>query len=276
MISDEALRRYCNGRFGDDDVTSATGLSVRAWRELRKIGAIRTEMEERRGRGYVRSCDSTALKRSAVISTISQTGLSLAVSGHIAYSLPCHVLLYEICDPSRILFDRSAGLDPRTGLPPRVKNPKADWFSPDKPAEPDPENDWLLKIYERRFIGVTYSAKGEPTMFGDLRNDGASFVAWWPYPKRVPRLGPVIRAFASTPQILATVAAWENPIPWSKELDRLGYKYEKHDEDDDPLCLAAQACARNPLFTTTINVTLAIRTALRRVLGMEPTIPRDV
>ena len=43
-----------------------------------------------------------------------------------------------------------------------------------------------------------------------------------------------------------------------------------HDGDDDPLSDAAEAAARSPLFTTTINVTLAVRKALRRYLGIEP------
>jgi hypothetical protein len=42
MKFDDALRRYRKGVFTDRDVTGCTGLSVRAWRELIKNGAVRT------------------------------------------------------------------------------------------------------------------------------------------------------------------------------------------------------------------------------------------
>ncbi|HEV2624875.1 MAG TPA: hypothetical protein VGV62_07115, partial [Xanthobacteraceae bacterium] len=107
---DEALRRYREERFTDRDVTSCTGLSVRAWRELIKLKAVRTE--EGRGPGRVRICDRTNLKRSAVISALHQAGFSLAVAGPIALFLPYHTLLYEVCDPITILLRHSTEIDP--------------------------------------------------------------------------------------------------------------------------------------------------------------------
>lgn len=65
MSLDEALRRYGNGRFTDDDVVRCSGQSVRAWRELIKLKAVRT-VTESLGRGHVRVCDATVLKRAAV------------------------------------------------------------------------------------------------------------------------------------------------------------------------------------------------------------------
>jgi hypothetical protein len=269
MSLDEALRRYRYGRFTDQDVVHCTGLSIRGWRELIKKRAVAT-VTESVGRGHVRLCDRTVLKRAAAIGALNRAGLSLAVSGHIAYSLPFHTLLYGICDPWTILFQRSADLELKTGLPRPVKRPKADGF-----AEADPKSDWLLKIYERRFVGVIYSAKQPPTIFGDLREGGASFVAWWPFRQRASRLGRVMEAFLQgpPPANLTFVAEWENPTKWPKELKSLGYRFEKHNDHHDPLCIAAEASTRSPLFTTTINVTLAIRRALRRYLGIEPTAP---
>jgi hypothetical protein len=60
------------------------------------------------------------------------------------------------------------------------------------------------------------------------------------------------------------------PSAMVQRVKSLGYRYERHDEDRDPLCLIADASIRNPLFTTTVNVTLAIREALRRYLGITP------
>jgi hypothetical protein len=88
---------------------------VRAWRELIKLKAVRTE--EGRGPGRVRICDRTNLKRSAVISALHQAGFSLAVAGPIALFLPYHTLLYEVCDPITILVRHSTEIDPKTGAP---------------------------------------------------------------------------------------------------------------------------------------------------------------
>ena len=64
-----------------------------------------------------------------------------------------------------------------------------DWFDPDKPAKADPESDWLLEIYEGRFVGGIYQSDEPPMFFGDLRDEGANFVAWLPLRRRVPGWG---------------------------------------------------------------------------------------
>jgi hypothetical protein len=271
---DDALSRYYEDRFTDEDVTRCTGLSIRAFRELSKVGAVRT-ITERKGPGRVRRCDSTTLKRAAAIGALNQAGLSLFVSGQIAYFLPFHTILYEICDPCRILLESSVGVDPLTGLPPRVERPRVSWFDPDTPAVFDPNADWLVEIYEARFVGVKYSVKGAPTIFGDLREAGTSFVAWFPNDARAQFSGGIIAELAQErlptgARLIDAVVAWEDPRPWTNELRLLGYKFEQHDTDRDPLHQAAEATARSPVFKTTINVSLAIRKALRRYLGIEP------
>jgi hypothetical protein len=275
MNCDAALRRYRQNRFTDNDVTHCTGLSVRGWRELIQARAVRT-VTENRGRGRVRQCDATTLKRVAAVGALSQAGFSLAVSGQIACCFPLRTVLYEICDPAAILLQRAAELDPQTGLPPRLPKPRADWFDPERPAKAEPESDWWVQIFEGRFVGAVHDAKEPPTIFGDLRQDGANFVAWVPVRRRGQRLGRVIDEFVQVlpPTFLDFVADWENPTQWAKELKPLGFTYENHNTDDDPLCRAAEASTGSPLFTTTINITLAIRQALRRYLGIEPVAPR--
>jgi hypothetical protein len=277
MNFDDALRRYRNGVFTDHDVTRCTGLSVRAWRELIKIGAVRTVTEDR-GPGRVRLCDANTFKRAALIAALNRARFSLAVSGRIAYFLPLDMLLYAIWDPCTILLQGWADVDPDTGLPPRVEQPKADWFDPDKPAKADPKKDWLIEIYEGRFVGIIRGAKreDEPSIYGDLRNEGTRFVSWYPFHRLIKVSGATKEiAQAVLPyKIGDLVAKWEYPINWADRLnpDFLDYKYEDHGRDGDPLSVAAEATARNPLFKTTVNVTLAIRKALRRYLDIEPAV----
>jgi hypothetical protein len=282
MDFDDCLRRYRQGRFTDEDVTRCTGLSVRGWRELIKFKAVRTEEEEYgRGPGRVRTCDAHTLKRAAVISALHQCGLSLAVAGQIAFFLPYHTLLYEVCDPITILLQHSTEIDPKTGPRARVERPMVDWFDPLKPAKVEAELDWLIEIFDGRFVGARYNTgKDAVTIFGDLRERATRFVAWLPFPRRDQFSGGAIERIAQEVRgdgLIRFIADWENPSRWPKklikELHRFGYQFEHHEGKTDPLCMAAEAAVRSPVFKTTINPTLAIRKALRRYLGIEPALP---
>jgi hypothetical protein len=273
MDYDKLLSGYRQDRFTDGDVTRCTGLSVRAWRELIKLKAVRTEQERYgRGPGRVRTCDAHTLKRAAVIFALHQSGLSLAVAGQIAYVMPFHTLLYVVCDPLTILFQYSAELDPNTGLPSRLQRPMADWFDPFKPAMAEPDTDWLIEIFDGRFVGVRYDARQGPvTIFGDLREHG--FIAWLPFLRRDQFAGGAIEGLAQ--EVLGAgsvkfVADHEDPSKWLKHLHGLGYHFENHDGKADALWVAAESAVRSPIFRTTVNVTLAIRKALRRYLGIGP------
>jgi hypothetical protein len=272
MSLNDALRRFREDQFNDRDVTRCTELSVRGWRELIKRRLIRTS--EARGPGRVRQCDAATFKRTAVIAALNRTGLSLAVSGRIAYFYPYHTLLFTVCDPNTILLQRWARTDPATGLPPAVKRPRVDWFDPAKPAKADPRTDWQIEICEGRFVRGIYPSKdGPPVFFGDLRNEGSSFVAWFPFLQRDRFTGNAMQEIARGQlphKFIDWVAEWEDPLKWRKELGELDYQFERHDAADDPLCEAAVAAAESPVIKTTINVTLTIKKALRRYLGIEP------
>lgn len=275
MAYDDILIRYRQDRFTDADVTRCTGLSVRAWRELIKVKAVRTKEEiYGRGRGRVRTCDAHTLKRAAVISALHRAGLSLEVAGQIAYVIPCHTLLYVVCDPLTVLFEHSAAPDPMTGPPPPLRTPLTDWFDPLKPALAEPDSDWLVEIFDGRFVGVRYDARKEPvTIFGDLREQATQFVAWLPFLRRDQFAGGAVERLAHEargPGFIKFIAEYGVPSKWLKALRRMGYHFENHDEQSDPLCAAAGSAVRSPIVKTTINISLAIRKALRRYLDIEP------
>ena len=271
-MMDEALRRYRQGAFTDDDVTRCTGLSVRAWRELIKIGAVRT-ITERRGPGRVRLCNAMTLKRAAVIAALNRAGLSLAMAGRIAFFMPRAELLYHVWDPSWMLLQTGAEVNPETGLPPYPKKPKFDWFDPDRPARIDPKLDWLIEIYELRFIGLVFSTEHPPLVYGELRNEGTNFISWYPFHELCHLSGPaekIAETFAPY-KIGDFLPKWLDPYSWSDRLDPgfLDYRHEDH-TDDDPVGIAAEATVGSSVFKISVNVSLAIRKALRRYLGIEP------
>jgi len=259
---EQALARYQRNEFTDADVTACAGLSARSIRQLIKVGAVRT-LSEVRGAGHIRRFDATTFKRLAVTSALNRAGLSLTLAGQLAYLLPGDARLYRIYDPITVLFDTTGIVDLSCERPPRLETPWFDWFDPDKSAAADPENDQLLEICDGRFVALAFKRQSEPLFYGDLSNAGTEFVSW--------------RAFQShTSAIFSTDAdvapKWEDPRSPANRIDPkfLNYRYEPHDGETDPLMLEARAAARRPIFKTSINITLAIRIALRRYLGLEP------
>jgi len=149
---------------------------------------------------------------------------------------------------------------------------RTNWFDPNRPAQAEPESDWSVGIYDGRFVGITYVFKQTPVIFGDLRDDGGRFVGWVPSHRKNQFVGCAIEKLArefGREKLAEAVAAWEDPTRWPHELRALGYAYEQHGEDD-PLRTTAAATVKSPLFTTNINISLAIRKASRRYLGIEP------
>ena len=152
-----------------------------------------------------------------------------------------------------------------------------------KPAKTDADVDRLIKILDGRFVGVRYdTGKDAVTIFGDLREQATRFVAWLPFPRRA-----INSPGAPSNELpkswrgdgLIKFAEREDPAKWTKksikELHRFGYRFEHHEGTADPLCIAAEAAVRSPVFKTTTNPTLAIRKALRRYLGIEPVLTKS-
>jgi hypothetical protein len=259
---EQALARYQRNEFTDADVTACTGLSARSVRQLIKVGAVRT-LSEVRGAGHIRRFDATTFKRLAVASAIHDAGLSLTLAGQLAYLLPGDTRLYAHYDPINVLFDTRLSFDSRGELPPRLETPRFDWFDADKPAAADPENDRLLEICDGRFVALAFKQRSEPLFYGDLREAGTQFVSWWPFQSHT-------SAMFSTDADVAP--KWEDPRSQANRIDPkfLNYRYERHDGETDPLLLLARATAQRPVFKTSINITLALRLALRRYLEIEP------
>jgi hypothetical protein len=272
MSDNDPLLRYSTGVFTDHDLCQCTGLKERSVRHLITVGAVGTILA-RPGPRQVRRYGATTFKRSAAIAALNQAGFSLDVAGRMSALLPMQPIIYGIHDPLTVLLDILKPIDPATGLPPRLETPLADWFDPDKPATADPKNDLLVEIYEGRFVGLVHSVLGEAIIYGELRDDGTRYVAWYPFRAQhhlVPRAAKELRRIVQPIAIRDYIAKWNSwELPDPIDPDFLKYEYEKHDEDDDPLCAEAEATACSPLFKTSVNLTLVIRKALRRYLGID-------
>ena len=159
-----------------------------------------------------------------------------------------------------------------TGLPRRVQQPKTDWFDPDRPAQPEPEDDWLIEIFEARFVTVSFGLDDGLSVYGDLRDEGTTFVCWFPAHRLYGTATDEAASTGTSPVAYKSLAKWESPMDWADQLAArfLDYKFEDHSADDDPLATAAGVTLRSPIFKTSVNASLAVRKAVRRYLGIEP------
>lgn len=271
MVLQDAVQRFRADRFTDGDIVRCTGLTVRTWRELIKFKAVRT-IDERRGpgRGRIRLCDAVVFKRATVCAALHSAGLSTRVAGQIAYFIPHHTFLYTVCDPLTVLFENTISIDPATGLPPRRIPPLRNWFEPDYPAEPE-DADWLIEVFDARFVACVYGSRQSPmpVMFGDLRNDRTVFVAWHPLPERAQVIQRLVDDYPEWRHLIDFVTGWENPENFSPELKELGYRREMLPAKAR-LRLVAKNVAHGFISKSSINISLALRKALRRYLELEP------
>ncbi len=258
MTLDESLIYYRQGQFTAEDVTRATGLSERSQRELLKIGVLQAAPQ---AKTKARLLYSRMVKRAAVVTPLNKCGLSLKVAGKIAYAdILLESLLFDIIDPIQAIFEPTGEWDPVTKLPPKRKRPdKHGWFDPTKPASAE-KNDHFIEIIDGRY--ASSGAKGDrPRIFGELTPDGTDFIVWYGsvWDKLVepgeqketdlpnefhPRfaLGPQLRKFESTKPTETDVARAE--LAW-----------------------------RNPVSRVSVNVSLTLRVALRRLLYIDPAQP---
>jgi hypothetical protein len=270
MGPDDALRRYKTEKFTDADVTYSAVLSVRAWRELIKLGAVST-IKTGRGRGRIRTCDAATLKRAVILRALNHAGLSLKVAAQVLTFMPIDNRYFDEIDPLLVQFVASGGIDPLTKFYQPLAEPRADWFDPTKAARAEPDNDWLIEIADGRFVAVRHGVAGEPAIFGDLRNDGSDFVHWF-----------TLDAYWETrdpgePGEAEMGAPWHQRIAdWTKQVSAEGktdalkdHRFEDHSGDSDPLARAARNSFCNPVSKISVNLSLAVKKALRRYLKID-------
>lgn len=274
MSFKERILSYAAGAFSDEDVTHATGLSVRAWRELIKLGAVKT-ITEGRGPGKVRLYDEGTLKRAAIIAALNDAGFSLAMSAKLAFFIPIDELFFTVFDPLVSLFKTWQPRDPDTGLWPSVDQVKYHGY--DKGKQPQATKfDQTIAIYDGRFVGLVSGPK-HMFVYGELKEKGTRFVSWYPFHAdfTITAATDEIKEKLLPYEVGTPVPKWESPSPTSNRLDPdfLNYEFEEHDEESDPLRQLAEFTARNPVFVSRINVTLAMVRAIRRYLHLDDADP---
>ncbi|TAN56092.1 MAG: hypothetical protein EPN26_04320 [Rhodospirillales bacterium] len=176
-----------------------------------------------------RLLDSRMVKRAAVVAQFNRCGLSLSVAGQVVYAAP-------------MLEDFAADLDdPIDAF--RKADPHGLYSPSNRPCKS--EIDYTIEIVNARY--VVDSSCDVIGVYGELTADGTEFL-WWK--NSVPYYG-------DTP-------AWEHNRSMSPEL--LNFTLKEVNENDEE---EAQFYYRNSQTRISINVSLTLRIALRRLLYID-------
>lgn len=264
MDYEQRLDWYRQGRFTAEDVTRATGLSERSQRELLKLGVIDAIPQAKTKQRVI---NAHMLKRAALVAPLNRAGLSLGVAGRIVYAaMMLEDLIFDIVDPWDVYYDAATPFDPETGHcePRALPHSRDTWFDPaHRPTAED--DDFRICIVDSKYVllGV-----GKPdAAYGELTPDLTEFI-WWEN-----SMHDHIRALGKDGVLHLSVKGIgdHSPVPFGtfdvtenpKTLTfRTKAATEKDGED------AGQAF-ENPTSLLTINASLALRIALRRLLHID-------
>lgn len=248
---DEALRWYWQNRFSADDVTRATGLTERAQRELLKAGVIQAIPQ---ARTKARLLDSKMVKRIAVIAPLNSCGLSLVVSGQIVFAAPMFedMLFKFLYDPIVALLEGER--DPVTFMPLERRKDCRD-FDPAVPAAADPEHDWTIDILNNRYVAV--GSGPVSVVFGEISSDKTHFSLW---KKAVDGL---IQNYG-TPEEKFT-PRYEYDKSMSSDILNFHIKDTTEEEEEK-----AKLASVNSVTKISVNVSLSLKIAMRRLLYIDP------
>lgn len=241
----EILRWYWEGRFTAEDVTRATGLTERAQRELLKVGVIQPIPQ---AKTKARLLNARMLKRVAIIAPLNACGFSLAVAGQIVYAAPfVDDHLFELIDPIGD-FEGANPYDPATKFPLEMRD-----FAPEKPPVAELEWDWSIEVLNGRYVAV--QAKDGPDVFGELSPDKTAFYWWSHCTTGVSGISP------DTDKVHS-----KHEYDRSMSDEMMTFSFIDVSSDNEK---RAQFAAKNPVTKISVNVSLALKKALRKLIHID-------
>lgn len=247
-----ALQWYREDRFTAEDVTRATGLSERAQRELLKLGILSAVTQA--NPKAQRLLDATMVKRAAVIGPLNRAGLSLGVAGKIVLAatmledLIYHTVDPLSADPSSEFYDERAAV----------------LFAPTASPTQRP-GDYQISIFDVHFVKTGRQDGGG--FIGELSEDQTDFI-WWDH-----LIYDHIKSAVADGMLRLSVKgiADHHPEDMGGTFNSETSKVVEFSVRRAPIDIreALDHVQQNPLSLLTINASLALRLALRRLLYLK-------
>jgi hypothetical protein len=264
----ETYEQWCFGSYPDEEVAEFTGLTPRALRALARLGAIETSSLER-GAGHRRQWRPSAILKATIAGALHRTGLSLPMAGRLAF----HVWTYIPASIAEVIPSR---VWPYPEIPKARDHPIRALIDPANTMLRHEWHDIRVHLVNGSFFfiqpGLLRPVKDYVSKFvclGRITADGSSFKVWQPLPKVLPIKG---RDLSSDPeerrqQRQRALEAWKRDIPaeYGTLINPKLLAYEE-DPDADPE-LARRVC-ENYESILSVNISLPMRRAVRKALGL--------
>jgi hypothetical protein len=237
---------YGKGAFNAADMKRSTGLSERSQRELLKFGILQAIPQSRTA---TRLFDSRMLKRAALIYPLNEYGgFNLRVSGKLVYAdTIIESLLYDVIDPWHAYH----------GVVEKVSGAEVEWRwfnSKDSPTA-DP-SDYYISVIDGHYVA---SGQGDALrIYGHLTEDRSDIVVYrgavWDEliePPLKNSENSLTGEFQPKSALHGTSRAFQSKVPNKAER------------------AAAKRAISGPTAKFSINASLTLRLAMRRLLKIE-------
>ncbi len=235
--------------YTDEQVTSACDFHVDNLRQLITWRAI-VPAQKGGGRGRVRLWTMSDVQRISTIASIFNAGFSLKMAHTLSYLIPVSDFIIGIFDP--MVLEMNGG-------------DRGEWFDPNKPKVGPIDIDLYIIVNNRQY--VTLVTKGCVDHFGELNKDLTLYKTSEDFSRCQ---GPI----SVIPEYLVHIkderylkeryAKWEDAFR-GELIDPKSLAWE-HDPNID--IKNSISVFSRPLTRIQINLTLGVRIAVRKVLGL--------
>jgi hypothetical protein len=244
MDIESAVFWYANSNFNAADMRRATGLSERSQRELLKLGILEAVPQSRTA---TRLFDARMLKRASLIYPIHEHGgFSLLVSGKLIYAdTILESVLFNVIDPWQARQQALA----------QASNGKKEWAwftSRKSAAEP---NDYHIALINRHYVasGRTDCLR----VYGHLTEDRSDIIVY-----REAVWDELIKPSNSVPDWSRTEFNSRSALTSASRIFK-SKSANKKERD------AAREALKSPISTFSVNASLTLRMAMRRLLKID-------
>jgi hypothetical protein len=244
MDLDSAIDWYGSSNFTAADVQRATGLSERSQRALLKLGILQAVPQSRTA---TRLLDSRMVKRASIVYPLHEHGgFNLRVSGKLVYAdLWLESILFDVIDPwqaRKRIADNAPGAEREWR-----------WFTSNLAMEP---NDYRITIINGRYVA---SGTGDALrIYGHLTESRTDIVVyrgavWEELIKPTKPLGWSPNEFHPRSALVGKSRIFESKAVSESEM------------------AAANEALLKPISKFSVNVSLTLRIAMRKLLRIDGT-----
>jgi hypothetical protein len=255
MKLSDSLNWYRQDRFTAEDAVRSTRITEPSQR-LMQAQRIFAPVQQG-ARTSKRMLGASAIKRMAPAKELSDCGISLTVAGKIicAATMLEDRLFAEI-DPMAVMYPKRE-MDPNVDLPPLPNDADPNgWFDPKKPVQVDDIDQWV-ELLDRRYVRVAGSKAETASILGELSHDGSDFIVWY---------GSDFASWFGDGFDCLFDHQGERVI---RDADSPDYKPKRPTKAD---YRAAEHVWQHPTSKVSVNIGMALRAGLRRLLFIDDAI----